>query len=201
MKTGVPRLPFFLLKWKKGNLRGDILAKKKSETTRKKIKLGAPSEYKPEYCQKMINYFRDFVDEGRRGMPEFIEFALMIGVSDATLRNWRDNHKSFAEAYSICKSIQCWYLQQMGLSGKNNPRMTQFLLSANFKVAEYSRRKPEDEKIEEGLNDGDIELLRRLEERLKNPSAGARLDFGENAVFGEIPYGDNEGGADGASGD
>lgn len=170
------------------------MEKQNSKSTRKKIKLGAPSEYKPEYCQKMINYFRDFVEEGRRGMPEFIEFALMIGVSDDTLRNWRDSHNNFAEAYSICKSIQRWYLQQTGLSGKNNPRVTQFLLSANFKVSEYSRRKPEEETREEGLTEGDIELLKRLEERLKNKNEGGRLDFGENAVFGDVPY---EGGEDG----
>lgn len=176
------------------------MAERKSKPERKKIKLGAPSEYKPVYCQKMINYFRDFVDEGRKGVPEFIEFALMIGVSDDTLRNWRDGHEAFAEAYSICKSIQRWYLQQTGLSGKNNPRMTQFLLSANFKVSEYSRRRPEEEKHEEGLTEGDIELLKHLEERLKSGNVGGRSEFGEGAVFGELPYNDDGGGKDGAGG-
>lgn len=160
---------------------------------RKKIKVGAPCEYKPIYCQKMIDYFRDYVDEGKKGIPEFIEFALMIGVSDETLRNWRDKYSAFGEAYKLCKAIQRWYLQQTGLSGKNNPRMTQFLLSANFKVSEYSRKRPEEEKKDEGLSSGDIELLQRLEERLKSGERGGRPDFGENGVFGEVPYSEGEG--------
>lgn len=164
-----------------------------NKKARKKVKLGAPCEYKRSYCQQMVDYFRDYVEKELRGIPEFIEFALTIGVSDETLRNWRDKYEEFGEAYKLCKSIQRWYLQQTGLSGKNNPRMTQFLLSANFKVAETARRKPEEEKRDEGLSEGDIELLQRLENRLKNREVGGRPDFGGNEIFGAVPYEGDDG--------
>ena len=167
--------------------RGDRLTQKK-ENGRKKIKLGAPCEYRKCYCQRMVDYFRDYVEQEKRGIPEFIEFALIIGVSDETLRNWRDKYEEFGEAYKLCKAIQRWYLQQTGLSGKNNPRMTQFLLSANFKVSEYSRRKPEEERRDDGLSAGDIELLQQLENRLKNGEVGGRPDFEGNEIFGAVPY-------------
>jgi hypothetical protein len=165
---------------------------KNGEKQRKRIKLGAPSEYKPVYCQKMIDYFRDYVEEERGGIPEFIEFALEIGVSDETLRNWRDKYEAFGKAYKLCKAIQKWYLQKTGLSGKNNPRMTQFLLSANFKVSEYSRRKPEEKESEEGLSTGDIELLRRLEDRLKSGETGGRPTFNAGEEYGSVPYEEDE---------
>ena len=166
---------------------------------RKKIRLvGAPSLYKKAYCQQMIDYFMDYADSEAQGIPEFLEFALLIGVTRRTLTNWKNEHEEFAEAYALCNEIQEWYLEKTGLSGRNNPRMTQFLLSVKHKQTEYSRRKPTEEKVEQGLTEGDRMLLSRLEARLSGRVE--EREFSENETFGEFPYDcEDEEGEDGSS--
>lgn len=161
---------------------GDNAVRKK----RKKIKLrGAPRKYKSEYPQMMIDYFLDYVESKRGGIPEFLEFALSIGVTSRTLSNWKNEYEEFAEAYALCNEIQEWYLERMGLTGANNPRMTQFLLSVKHQRAEYSRRKPSEEKKELGLSEGDRVLLSKLEERLSGKTI--EREYSECESFGEFP--------------
>lgn len=158
-------------------------------TKKKKIKLGAPSKYKKEYCHMMVDYFLDFIERGAKGMPQFELFAIeKLGVTPQTIINWRNSYEDFAEAHEVCKDIQRSYVINRGLSGENNPRMTQFILSTQFKMAEYSRKKPTEEKEAIGLSDGDRQLLGMLEERLKNKSEGGRPEFPEGIAFGEIPF-------------
>lgn len=164
---------------------GDLLEKKKKA----RVKLGAPSKYKKEYCREMVDYFLEFVDKGEKGMPQFEVFAIAkLGVTPQTLINWRNSYADFAEAYDVCKEIQKSHLIDCGLSGTNNPRMTQFVLSTSFKMAEYSRKKPIEEKEAVGLSDGDRELLSQLEERLRNKTESGRPEFPEGIAFGEIPF-------------
>ena len=166
---------------------------------RKKIKLaGAPSLYKKAYCQQMIDYFIEYADSDKSGIPEFLEFALAIGVTRRTLTNWKNEHDEFAEAYELCSEIQEWYLERTGLSGRNNPRMTQFLLSVKHQRAEYSRRKPIEEKVEQGLTEADRKLIAKLSERLS--SKHEERVFTEGESFGEFPYDcEDEGDEDGDS--
>lgn len=153
---------------------------------RKRIKLrGAPRKYKAEYPQMMIDYFLEYVESGKGGIPEFLEFALEIGVTSRTLNNWKSEYEEFAEAYALCNEIQEWYLERMGLMGTNNPRMTQFLLSVKHQRAEYSRRKPTEEKREQGLSEADRVLLSKLEERLSGKVEEREYTEAEN--FGEFP--------------
>lgn len=160
---------------------------------KKKINLGgAPNLYKKKYCQEMIDYFLTHVEANKSGIPEFLEFALKIGVTARTLRNWKDAHEEFREAYAFCNEIQEWYLENTGLSGKNNPRMTQFLLSVKHKHSEYARRKPNEERAETGLSDGDRQLLTRIEERFLSGGNTERPKFDEATAFGEFPYEDEE---------
>lgn len=171
------------------------MAEKSSK--RKKIKLGgAPSLYKKVYCQQMIDYFIDYVESEKVGIPEFLEFALRIGVTRRTLTNWKKEHQEFEEAYALCNEIQEWYLENTGLSGRNNPRMTQFLLSVKHKCSEYARRRPTEERQETGLSDGDRKLLVKIEERLLKRSEESRPSFEEGTTFGEFPY-ESEEDADG----
>ena len=160
----------------------------------KKIKIGgAPSKYRNSYCQRMVDWFLDFVDQEKKGMPQFEVFAIEeLKVTPQTLINWRNDKPEFKEAYEICKAIQKSYVINRGLSGANNPRMTQFVLSTCFKMSEYAKKKPEEQKEEVGLSAGDRELLEKIAERMASGNAGGRASFEEGVTFGEHPYEDED---------
>ena len=142
----------------------------------------------------MVDYFLDFVNAEKKGMPQFEIFALEeLNVTPQTLLNWREKEPKFAEAYAVCKAIQKSYLINRGLAGTNNPRMTQFVLSTCFKMAEYARQKPVEHKEETGLSDEDRELLAKIEERMIKGNAEKSPEKSERSVnFGEFPYEDND---------
>jgi hypothetical protein len=194
----MPTALFFYAKIeKKGTFskrEGENLGKGKKETE-SKVKIGAPSKYKKAYSQKMIDYFLSHVEQKAEGIPQFEMFALReLKVTPQTLINWRYSFKEFDEAYEVCKEIQKSYLISRGLTGANNPRMTQFVLSTCYKMTEYSRRKPEEEKHESGLSDGDRELLELIEKRLADKNEGGRPEFPEGVSFGESPLEEDEDG-------
>lgn len=102
---------------------------------------GAPSQYDPEYCQAIIDYFTVdpyYIEEinhyGKNGalawvdkkrmsnpLPKFHEFAGTIGVTHATLLNWCKSHEEFFEAYERAKELQKFFLIENGLNGCYNP--------------------------------------------------------------------------------
>jgi hypothetical protein len=54
-------------------------------------------------------------------MPTFERFATSIGVTTATLRNWRAKYPEFEEACRMCEQIQRDFLQQGLLNGSISP--------------------------------------------------------------------------------
>lgn len=115
---------------------------------------GRPSAWKPEYNQKMLDYFKveaykEVIDEvvyrdGEKerekfkrvpnDLPLFEGFAASIGVRTATLINWAaDDDESklkypgFFETYGICKAIQHRILVVGTLNGLYNSGFAQFL--------------------------------------------------------------------------
>lgn len=102
---------------------------------------GAPSKYKPEYCDEIIEFFSrkpyDVLmmmneDTGREepvinkqgnavlipcDLPTFEGFGIHIGVSSTTLHNWRDAYPEFLGAYLRAKDYQKEILIQNGLHG------------------------------------------------------------------------------------
>lgn len=184
-----PAAPFFSAKMEKREKAGsDIL------TNNKKLKLGgAPTKYQAAYCQKMIDYFLEYVDKNLKGMPQFEVFAVHeLKVTPQTLINWKNSHEKFAEAYEVCKDIQKSYVINKGLAGENNPRMTQFILSTCFRMSEYAKRKPAEERADVGLTEGDRRLLNKIEERLAQGNVGGRPEFSDGITFGEMPFDDGE---------
>ena len=166
--------------------------RKQNKEKCKKINLvGAPCKYKREYAHKMISFFEKFVEDGEPGMPQFGIFAVkFLRVTPQTLLNWCDEYPEFDEAYKLCKEIQRDYLVSRGLSGKNNPRMTQFVLSSCFKMSEYARKKPSEERAEIGLSEGDRALISAIEKRLTDKSEHTRPSLPEGGDFGAKPYDD-----------
>lgn len=111
-----------------------------------KNKGGAPTKYKPEYCEEIIEYFRlppsrteykeEYFANGdlksrvpiviATEFPTFQGFADKIGVHVDTLHEWCKVHEEFSEAYTHAKSLQekIWLVNGMG--GLYNAQFAQF---------------------------------------------------------------------------
>ncbi len=109
-----------------------------------KRKAGRPSEYKPEYCEQMVQYFLDcmrredhaiiktvYEESTQRGktmrqergsimgdVPTFQRFAISVGVIPETIIKWGKAWPEFAEAIKTCKTIQEDYFVQGLASGR-----------------------------------------------------------------------------------
>lgn len=107
------------------------LNKKTLSTTKKTNTSGihGNSDYKPEYDQKIIDYFYEELKAG--GYPTFNMFAHNIGVHVDTLHEWKKTHVSFSESYKKAKGLQEHLLQENGLTNKFNPTITIFCLKNN----------------------------------------------------------------------
>lgn len=96
--------------------------------------VGRPTDYKPEYCQAIIEYFsiepyreveREVVTKSGQvatihvteatDFPSFAGFAAKIGHHRETLRNWCENEPEFFAAYKKAKELQENWLVTNGL--------------------------------------------------------------------------------------
>lgn len=59
------------------------------------LKVGRPTDYKPEYCQMVIEHMAKVFS--------FESFAGVVGVSKQTLYDWRSKHKDFLDAHNVAK--------------------------------------------------------------------------------------------------
>lgn len=84
-------------------------------------KLGRPTIYKTEYCQKLLDVFA----EG--GDPP--EFCSLIGICERTFYYWKENHEEFASAFDYAETLaKNFYLKQLrnqGLSLEKYPNSNQ----------------------------------------------------------------------------
>lgn len=91
--------------------------------TNKKGAGGAPTKYKKEYCQDIIDFFNvpALKKNGKpNDPPYFIDFAMKIGVNPDTLAEWRMKHKEFSVAYAIAKRLQEKIISLNALHGRYN---------------------------------------------------------------------------------
>jgi hypothetical protein len=119
--------------------------------SRKEIDLGGrPTQYKPEYCQKIINFFKDGVayreltdpkNPSRvnlvpNRLPNLARFAAEIGCSRQTLWYWANVRNAdgtlvnpeFSDAYQTAVSFQEALLIEGGVAGTFNPPTVAILL-------------------------------------------------------------------------
>lgn len=63
---------------------------------------GRPTDYKPEYCEDIINYLSD----GKH----IIQYAAKIGVAKSTIYEWANNYPEFSDALkkAQAKSTAQW---------------------------------------------------------------------------------------------
>lgn len=109
--------------------------------------VGAPTKYRPEYCQGIIDYFENsgkpliktFCYEGQLiqkkigKLPSFFEgFAKKVGVHRDTLHEWCDAYPEFSDAYKIAKDIQLRDFMEKGLKGDLNSAFTIFTMKNIF---------------------------------------------------------------------
>ena len=93
---------------------------------------GAPSKYKPEYCQKIIDYFsvdpfetikdQEGQDTGiyRHKFPTLQRFAHILNVGIPTLHDWAKKHADFSYAMKEAKHLQEAFLSESALYGLVN---------------------------------------------------------------------------------
>ncbi len=108
---------------------------------------GRPTKYKPEYCQKIIDFFSTppntikEIEHFKNGevswkdqkiiankLPTFHEFARSIGVWPNTIKAWCREHNEFLTAFNYAKTLQKYFLIENGLNGCYNS--TAFVFTA-----------------------------------------------------------------------
>lgn len=103
-----------------------------------KLKAGAPTKYKPEYCKQMLDYFSVTIFKSNSGFkkeynyfPSFQGFAAReLKVTHKTLLNWCKEFPEFLQAYNVCKELQEQILLDGGLTGSYNPIFTKFVMNS-----------------------------------------------------------------------
>jgi len=108
-------------------------------------KMGRPTSYRPEYCQKMIEFFnrplyitktKQVVQKGvvveieyekANSLPTFEGFARSIESTHVTLINWTKKNPEFFKAYKRCKDIQKEFIVEHGLQDNYNAAFAKFL--------------------------------------------------------------------------
>lgn len=80
-------------------------------------------KYKDEYCEQMLSFFEDESNP----FPQFIFFALKIGVDNTTLINWCKEHRRFQTYYEKCKQIQLGKLMEGAIFKQFDPSFSKFV--------------------------------------------------------------------------
>jgi hypothetical protein len=113
------------------------------------MKRGRPSEYKPEYCDKVDEYLAERQDvevkrETEKGftykvkvqLPTIEGFAIYIGVPKRTLYDWKDKYEELSHSLEKIVEEQRKRLLDNGLSGDYNSTIAKLILSSNHGMSE-----------------------------------------------------------------
>ena len=110
-----------------------------------KYDTGRPSDYKPEYCKMLIDFFsieptRDVDTVYERGQtkktetkvlpndfPTLERFCSNIGCDTSTLVRWSKDYPDFHSAYTRAKQLQKDNLIRGAMSGVYDSRFSQFV--------------------------------------------------------------------------
>ena len=108
---------------------------------------GRPTQYRPEYCEEIIEYFdvapyttsvktittkNGSIIEEPITLPNdarfMVGFERLIGVSLQTLHNWCKEYPEFLEAFTQAKELQARHVAVNALNGTYNGGFAQFML-------------------------------------------------------------------------
>lgn len=124
---------------------------------------GRPSNYRPEYCQAIVEYFsipvsweKHVTEKGAaqilpmNKLPTFERWAADMGVGEKTLHDWCAKYPEFAEAYASAKSLQKAFLMELGAAGVGNHTLA-LMLRTNHGMKEEKEVSPADDLAEQLL--------------------------------------------------
>ncbi|AHG23457.1 hypothetical protein P858_41 [Edwardsiella phage eiAU-183] len=127
---------------------------------------GRPTNYRPEYAEKMVQYFENatawqlnYTDKGnaqvipRDNQPSFVKFARLIGVTRWNLMLWARANPDFAEAYAICKELQQEFISQAAGVGLMPSAWAIFQMRANHGITDQQPDTVSDE------DDSDVNVV------------------------------------------
>lgn len=114
-----------------------------------KKKLGRPTNYLPEYCEKLEEYFDQplykeveievgtgFKSKTKKvlkpnSLPTFEGFCVQYRLSDKVVYDWKKKHHDFLQSWERCKKIQKRFLVEHGLMNNYNSNFAKFV-ALNF---------------------------------------------------------------------
>lgn len=141
---------------------------KKKPKEKTPAKMGAPTKYKPEYCQQLLDFVnKDPLDNSVDA------FAISIDVSDVTLYEWRKVHPDFFNSMRKAQQIRRVAMESLGkafITGKNrhgNAHVYQFFMRNWFKehyVERVEMKQEIEATIETGISDELGEIIRAMQQ-------------------------------------
>ena len=92
--------------------------------------MGRPTEYKPEYVKKVLDYI-DTCGTHNARLPKRVDIALMLDCHKETLIEWGKKHEDFSDALTRVDMTQEGQLIDDGIYGGKevNPPVIKLLLS------------------------------------------------------------------------
>lgn len=143
--------------------------------------MGAPTKYKPEYCQRLLDYFNVSPHDKAKNKdgeeldlppdPPSIEgFADSIGVVKKTIYSWSKKHPDFLHCMNLVRQKERLFIRYAGLTGVYDSRFCASVYasvrneSPNINSCKTIRNKIK--KIQEALSNDEITEVRA--ESMKN---------------------------------
>ena len=148
--------------------------------------MGAPTKYRPEYCQKILEYFdvqpyemlkdRNGNDTKLPPDPPSIEgFANILGVKKQTIYNWAKKHKDFLDCLTLVRQKERSFIRYAGLAS---------IYDSRFCSSVYASLRNESPKIH--LCKTIRNKLSKIQEALVNDQiTEARAEVMKNQVLAE----------------
>lgn len=131
---------------------------------REAIRKAERVSYSKAICNVAREHFSDLLrDESNRviGVPSLKSFAELVSQPISEVMRWERDHPEFAVAMEECRMLGKAVIIDAALVGKINPKVAQFVLSAEYGMTEKSVQT-----INGGvpavLSEEDRELLRKV---------------------------------------
>jgi hypothetical protein len=124
---------------------------------------GRPSDYKPEYCEQVI-------EMGRLG-KSIVQMACGLDVVRNTLDNWAAEHPEFLSSFTRAKQLSQDWWENAGQTGMLTPGMNAGIWSRSM-AARFPEDYTERQKRElTGAGGGAIQQVHRIERVIVDPKA------------------------------
>ncbi len=114
---------------------------------------GRPSEYKPEYVEKVDKYIQLSLKQNKTTteLPTLVGLAIYFDKVVNTLKNWGKEHPEFLTALRKLQAYQKRELINRGLLGTYNSTIAKLILSSNHGMTERIDQTSGDEPMREPL--------------------------------------------------